>query len=94
MVHHFKKTVSFKPLANYFGKQNFQIMGSEARPSPKNILRLDSKDTTFVFGDFTTIPGHCTGFFYYYNTLPIISTGWKISLHLQLYVLVDLKNMG
>ncbi len=37
---------------------------------------------------------HRTGFFYYYTTLPIIRTGWKISLHLQIYVLVDLKNMG
>ena len=33
-------------------------------------------------------------FFYYYTTLPIIRTVWKISLHLQIYVLVDLKNMG
>ena len=37
---------------------------------------------------------HRTVFFYYYTTLPIICTGWKISLHLQIYVLVDLKNMG
>ena len=32
-------------------------------------------------------------FFYYYTTLPIIRTVWKISLHLQIYILVDLKNM-
>ena len=31
---------------------------------------------------------------YYCTTLPIIHTGWKISLHLQIYVLVDLENMG
>ena len=37
---------------------------------------------------------HRTGFFYYYTTLPIIRTGWKISLYLQIYLLVDLKNMG
>ena len=30
-------------------------------------------------------------FFYYYTNLPIICTGWKIFLHLQIYVLVDLK---
>ena len=36
---------------------------------------------------------HRTVFFYYYTTLPIIRTGSKISLHLQIYVLVDLKNM-
>ena len=29
-----------------------------------------------------------------YTTLPIIRTGWKISLHLQIYLLVDLKNIG
>ena len=33
-------------------------------------------------------------FSYYYTTLPIICTGWKISLHLQKYILVDLKNIG
>ena len=37
---------------------------------------------------------HCTIFFYYYTTLPIINTVWKISLNLQIYVLVDLKYMG
>ena len=29
---------------------------------------------------------HHTVFFYYYTTLSIIRTGWKISLHLQIYV--------
>ena len=30
-------------------------------------------------------------FFYYYSSLPIIRTGQKISLHLQIYILEDLK---
>ena len=29
-----------------------------------------------------------------YATLPVIRTGWKISHHLQIYILFDLKNMG
>ena len=33
-------------------------------------------------------------FFYYYTTLPIIPTGMKFSLHLQIFVLVDLKSMN
>ena len=37
---------------------------------------------------------HHTGYFYYYTTFPIIHTGWKIYLHLQIYVLVDLINLG
>ena len=36
---------------------------------------------------------HHTGFFYYYTTLPIIHTDWKISLHTPDHILVDLKNM-
>ena len=37
---------------------------------------------------------HLTSFVYYYTILPIIPTGWKISLHLQIYVQVNLKNMN
>ena len=37
---------------------------------------------------------HRTGYFYYYTTLPIVSTGKKISLHLQIYIMLDLKNMS
>ena len=36
---------------------------------------------------------HRNCFIYYYTTAPIIRTGWKNSLHLQIYVLVDLKDM-
>ena len=38
-----------------------------------------------------------TGILYYYSnftTLPIMRIGWKISLHLQIFLLVDLTNMG
>ena len=46
----------------------------------------------YVLDNLNKNPSYC--FFYYYTTLPIIRTGRKISLHLQMYVLVDLKNMS
>ena len=68
--------------------QNYLMITLELKDP--SLFFIDTKKK--VLDDLNKNPSYC--FFYYYTTLPIIRTGWKISLHLQIYVLVDLKNLG